>query len=408
MTKIIVLFPLLILVFCTEIFAAENFQAGFEERRRAVAAVMETATVWIIAEDDERIASGSGFIVGNGYIATNAHVVEKLGKDASVYVLNERIPARKADIVRIASDTTAGGAVGRKDFALLRFDPPKGVELPVLVLNLDVKRMDRVSAWGYPMMATQFDIRTERLQEGDMHGLESPPVIYTEGTVNAIVHARAGDAIVHSAQIAGGNSGGPLVNGRGEVVGMNTWGYREDDEGAFLNGAQPADELARFLTENGVIPKLADGQRLAARPERKPENPPAASRPGKKIQEDRRRDVGRFSVPVPRGWSVVDEDRDGILLGSDDQATAVGIIILEVGNDNLSQVAEALSRKLGGSQPEPDDDIYTFTCSDGDVDTTVFVGETDDEGVFVMISISGDMEKPEVNEILNGIEENAL
>lgn len=71
-------------------------------------------------------------------------------------------------------------------------------------------------------MATQFDVTTERLQRGDTRGLRPPPVVYTGGSVNAIVHTKPGEAILHSAQISGGNSGCPLANGKGDVVGVNT------------------------------------------------------------------------------------------------------------------------------------------------------------------------------------------
>ncbi|MDR2529457.1 MAG: trypsin-like peptidase domain-containing protein [Synergistaceae bacterium] len=376
-------------------------RAQFEERRRAVGAMMEAATVWIVAEDDDGIASGTGFIVGDGYIATNAHVVDGLGKGGTVYVLNERIPARRARIVKVIHEDKDEAVSGR-DFALLRFDPPKGVELPVLSLNFDVKRMDRVSAWGYPAMATRFDASTQRLQRGDSSRLESPPVIYTEGTVNAIVKDKLGSSILHSASIAGGNSGGPLVNGKGEVVGMNTWGYKEEDEGAFLNGAQLAAEIAFFLADNGVTPRLAPGQQMAARPER-------SGARGGEAREDRRRRLrrrfGNLSVVIPRGWSVIDEDEELFLVGADDGASAVGIVIGDMEGQTLRQLAGALSKELGGTTPERDDDgVYIFSFSDDGTDTLVCVAEGDDKSLYTAIFISGDGEHPGVEEFLSSLE----
>jgi S1-C subfamily serine protease len=318
----------LLLTVCAQAFAADNPRAEFEERRRAVAARMEAATVWVVGEDDESIATGSGFIVGEGLVVTNSHVVDELGRGKVIYVLNDALPAAKAHIVAMVHDEKTD-AVGGRDFALLRFAPPKGVTLPALTFNLEARRMDRVSAWGYPSLVTQFDSSTARLQEGDTRGLKAPPVVYTEGAINSIVNDRLGASIIHSASIAGGNSGGPLVNGRGEVVGINTWGYKEEDEGAFVNAAQPAPAIAAFLAENGVTPKFAEGQQLTARPGnsprmRTPEEPAKPDRSGweQKTAEGGRRDVGSFSVLVPRGWSVVDEEKDMILLGSNDRATS--------------------------------------------------------------------------------------
>ncbi|MDR2523028.1 MAG: serine protease [Synergistaceae bacterium] len=350
-------------------------------------------------EDDDDLASGSGFIVGDGYIATNAHVVDGLGKGGAVYVLNERIPARKAEVVNVIHEDKDEAVSGR-DFALLRFDPPKGAEFPVLSFNFDVKRMDRVSAWGYPAMATQFDASTQRLQRGDSSRLESPPVIYTEGTVNAIVKDKLGSSILHSASIAGGNSGGPLVNGRGEVIGMNTWGYKEEDEGAFLNGAQLAAEIAFFLADNGVTPRLAPGQQMAARPERSGDWARGGESP-----EDRRRRFGDLSVVIPRGWSVIDEDEDMFLVGADDGAAAVGIAAGDMEGQSLRQLASALSKELGGTAPERDDDgVYVFSFSDDGTDTLVCIAEDDEKSLYMAVFISGDREHPGVEKLLDSIE----
>ncbi|GHV39911.1 hypothetical protein FACS1894187_20390 [Synergistales bacterium] len=368
-----------------------------------MAASMEAATVWIVAEDDDELTTGSGFIVADGFIATNAHVVDELGEDGVIYVLNERIPMRKAKIVNFIHEDKSEAISGR-DFALLRFDPPEGAELSVLLFNFDVQKMDRVSAWGYPAMVTQFDASTERLREGDTRNLKPAPVVYTEGTVNTIVRDKAGASILHSASIAGGNSGGPLVNNRGEVVGMNTWGYKEEDEGAFLNGAQTASELAFFLIDNGVTPRLAPGQQMAARTERTGEIGSAfAARRQEKEGEGRERKLGDYSVVIPRGWSVLDEGENMILAGSDDNAAVVGIMTADRDGRSLARIARDLSKEFDGGEPELDDDVYMFAFSDDGVDTLVCVGEADDDDKYVMVFVSGDGDDPGVQAMLNSV-----
>ena len=378
-----------------------------------MAALLEAATVWIVGEDAKGISQGSGFLVGEGFVATNAHVVESLGQGTVIYVLNDKLPAVKAQIVAQVHDR------GGRDFALLRFSPPQGAVLPVLTLNLEVKRMDRVSAWGYPAMVTQFDKRTDRLQDGDRRGLKAPPVVYTEGAINSIVSGQAGEALIHSAQIAGGNSGGPLVNSRGEVVGINTWGYTEEGEGAFLNAALPAGELAAFLAANGVNPKLVSGQHITARYE---EPPPTIDRPisreerpgGSKLfhpgrldsddSEDRVRDVGSFTVRVPSAWSVLEEEEDSIFLGADDDSAMVIIAVEKSEGKSLKEVSRELAKEFGGTRPASDDggETYTFTFSDDNVEYMALLGSID-EDLFVMVFIGGDADNRGIQQILDSV-----
>jgi V8-like Glu-specific endopeptidase len=385
-------------------WAADAPMNGYEERRRATAALMEAATVWVVTEDDDSIGNGSGFLVAEGTVMTNAHVVKGLGKGGKVYVLNEQLPLREAKIVNIVHDETEGEEVGGRDFALLRFAPPKGAKLPALSFNFDVKRMDRVSAWGYPAMVTQFDKSTRELREGNSEGLTPAPVVYTEGTVSAIVTDRLGSAVIHTAAIAGGNSGGPLVNGRGEVVGINTWGYTEDDEGAFLNMSILANDIVAFLRENGVEPQFAPGQTYAARA--RPAAPPSASaRKPERKPGDRVREADSFTVHVPDGWSVLDEEDDMILLGADDDSAAVGVLVAENGGLSLAEVAVAYAEEFEASEPVFEDDFYTFRFEDDDVENVVVLGDGEEKGTHVMIFISGDGESPGVGEVLDSIED---
>lgn len=239
-----------------------DFPDNREQRRREVSALMESSTVCVLALGEDGLAFGSGFIVGEGLIMTNAHVVNGAKADG-IFVLNEILPLTKAKHVRSAYDSGDLERLRRRDFALLRFTPPGGKNLPALAFTLDVRRMDRVSAWGYPGMITMRDERMQNILTSETleKNMPSPPVVYTEGTVNALVKS-GGEAIIHSAAISAGNSGGPLINAYGEVVGINTWGYKEDDEGAFINAALPAHLMVEFLRGNGVTPKLSERSRL--------------------------------------------------------------------------------------------------------------------------------------------------
>lgn len=238
----------------TELFAAtpasaeNDVVAWFEERQRAVAELMEKATVFVMIfdKDGDFNAMGSGFVVAEGYVLTNAHVAKGA---KTIYIANSALKATRAKVVKIEK----GDDVGSADFALLSYSA--STSLPVLSFNPKIGRMDRVSAWGFPFMITKFDQSIEDIANGKLTRV--PPVVYTEGTVSAIVSKGAGKSIIHTAAIAGGNSGGPLVNSRGEVVGINTWGATEEDEGAFVNASIPTERILRFLQSCGITPLMS-------------------------------------------------------------------------------------------------------------------------------------------------------
>ena len=269
------IFLLVNVLSCVGVSAAAEPDAltRLEERRRAIANVMEESTVLVlVAKKGKMSGMGSGFVVGNGYVLTNAHVANA---GDSYFIASERLRPVRATLVKKAYAQEPGIA----DFALLRFSPPKA--MPVLSFNLKVGRMDRVSAWGFPYMVTQFDQSTDRVLEGNFEKM--PPVVYTEGTVSAMVRAGRAQNIIHTAAIASGNSGGPLINSRGEVVGINTWGYKEESEGAFVNASLPAERIVAFLKDCGVTPRMAQGgSGLAGLPRSTPTDAvePAASSPG--------------------------------------------------------------------------------------------------------------------------------
>jgi len=153
-------------------------------------------------------ASGSGFIIdGDGYIITNAHVVN--GAQRVQVVLPPSNPdGSLAAALSSRADVVAARIVGvarEKDLALLKIE---GTKLPALALASyrELRQGHAVFAFGSP----------EGLRNSISHGVISAvsrqldpdsPLIY----------------IQTDAPINPGNSGGPLVNMDGEVVGVNTF-----------------------------------------------------------------------------------------------------------------------------------------------------------------------------------------
>ena len=195
-TRLTVLLALL----CAPLFAQDDVLA-LEGTLRQVAKQSIPRTVLIKAVvDAERAGTGSGAIISaDGYILTATHVVE-IGKTIQVVTSDGRFyPAKVV------------GQNRRQDFALLKIDA-QGLDAFPVGDSDTVKAGDWVMALGHP---------------GGPY-LDKQPA-FTAGVVRALdaqmVEAMHGKfynhAIVVDTPIFSGNSGGPLVNLKGELVGIN-------------------------------------------------------------------------------------------------------------------------------------------------------------------------------------------
>ena len=146
---------------------------------------------------------GSGFIVASdGYIVTNNHVITSaFGVATDIRVTLWDGSEHQARIV---------GREPRFDLAVLQI-PVDGLEALPLARLEDVRVGDAVIAIGYPL---------------DLRRGEGAGFTVTHGIVSqknrAIPDLGILGAVQTDAPINHGNSGGPLVNMRGEVVGVNT------------------------------------------------------------------------------------------------------------------------------------------------------------------------------------------
>ena len=152
-------------------------------------------------------ALGSGFVVSSeGYIITNAHVVEDNGTRASsVSVMFKN--ADGTDSTKVPA--TIVGIDETSDVALLKIDPTKAPQLLALTLgdSSAVQVGEPVVAIGNPL-GYDFTV-TSGIVSAVNRNLESP-----NGSVIP-------DGIQTDAAINSGNSGGPLFNAKGEVIGIN-------------------------------------------------------------------------------------------------------------------------------------------------------------------------------------------
>jgi Trypsin-like peptidase domain len=133
---------------------------------------------------------GSGFIVRKeGYIVTNHHVIENAKE---IWV---KIPGKSIDFrASVATDDSV------HDLALLKIEDASNTVFDTLQISgAESHVMDDIFVFGYPF--------------GNMLGDE---VSATHGQINAI----RGGFLQIDASVNPGNSGGPVLNDRGEVVGV--------------------------------------------------------------------------------------------------------------------------------------------------------------------------------------------
>lgn len=137
---------------------------------------------------------GSGWVAGDGLVVTNAHVVAG-ESDTSVQVRGE---GPRHDAQAIWFDA-------RNDLAILRVDGIDGV--PALPMDVDAQPGTSAAIMGFPKNGP-FDVRPARLGRTSSVRTEDA---YGRGPVTRMITSLRG--LVRS-----GNSGGPVVDGRGRVV----------------------------------------------------------------------------------------------------------------------------------------------------------------------------------------------
>jgi S1-C subfamily serine protease len=149
---------------------------------------------------------GSGFVIdGDGYIATNAHVVTdgtggKVKRARDVFVQFEDGNQVEGEIV---------GYDPNADVGVVKVDP-QGLELVPLSFarTRDVQVGEPVAAIGSPF--------------GEQGSLSIGVVSAKNRTIEALTDFSISDAIQTDAAINRGNSGGPLLDARGRVIGINS------------------------------------------------------------------------------------------------------------------------------------------------------------------------------------------
>lgn len=190
------------------------------------------------------VTHGSGFAVSSTMIVTNAHVIREALQDDTLRI---GIVPSEGDAATFATPVAVSP---RNDLALLEITDGS-LRLPPLTIAGGVAGdMGEVSAVGYPM---NVDL-AQGLEMRDI--FRAQPPVKSRGFLSGQRPSRQFDTILHTAPIARGNSGGPLLDGCGRVLGVNSFGADSDGSDAEFYFAVSLRELLPFLRENGIEPSV--------------------------------------------------------------------------------------------------------------------------------------------------------
>jgi 2-alkenal reductase len=161
------------------------------------------------ASEDTQISQGSGFVISpKGYVLTNSHVITNAGEGSSKVDAAEHLYVEYAD-----GDREEAAVVGwdlYDDVGLIRIKNPAHKLTPVpLGRSSSVIVGQPVAAIGSPL--------------GNENSLSVGVVSAVHRSIDALTVRlyRVVDAIQTDAPITHGNSGGPLFDARGRVIGIN-------------------------------------------------------------------------------------------------------------------------------------------------------------------------------------------
>lgn len=167
------------------------------------------------------IQSGTGFLINDSTVITCNHVIalteEELGKAAEKFSTDANTVKNnckvKISVLRdMTIDASIKNASAEMDFAILNLNEQiyNRTYLP-LRPSSDVQQTEEVFALGFNIEAEMFqDVRT----------YTSEDVTISSGRVSKLVHLDGVDYVQSSARIIDGNSGGPLVDANGNVIGV--------------------------------------------------------------------------------------------------------------------------------------------------------------------------------------------
>jgi serine protease Do len=183
-----------------------------------------------------RRSLGSGFLISkDGYIVTNNHVIEGADKIEVTILSSDKNNGRQGD----KFEAKIVGRDPATDLALIKIDPTRDLPFVPLGNSSTIRKGDWSLAFGNPF--------------GLDHSVSLGIISAIGREISPNENRRFDDFIQTDAAINFGNSGGPLVNLKGEVIGVNT---AITAQGSGIGFAVPVNilkDILPSLKESGTV-----------------------------------------------------------------------------------------------------------------------------------------------------------
>ncbi len=319
------------------------------------ARVVKTETNFFgFEEENESEGTGSGFIIDDeGHIVTNAHVIQDADEiNVSLGADNVKVPAKV-----IGTDPSS-------DIAVIKFDPDaeqlEGVELATVPFGDSAKLQvgDPVLAIGNPF--------------GLDRTLTTGVVSALQREIPSLTDFQISDVIQTDAAVNPGNSGGPLLDSEGRVIGVNSQIQTRSggfDGIAFAVPSSRVQAVAKDLVESGEVRYAWLG---VAGGEITPELVKEQDLP-----VDEGVLLGEVTEDSPADKAGLRGGREVRQLGDDESRIEGGDIILEFDGTKLTsmrQLADIVDSKDPGDKVK-----VVYLRGDDRETTTITLGERPDE-----------------------------
>lgn len=238
----------------------EPAPAQGERPAQTLAQRLEETTVLVLVPQKDGLSMGTGFLIAPGVILSNSHVIGTPAPNDPIMVTGKALGGlRKAELLNATPMAeSADRGLAAPDFALLKLAAATPPALAPLPLTLEVAKLEPVVTAGFPGFELTLDPKFKALLEkGEWSAI--PELVVSSGEISVV---RGGGAeptlIAHTAIVSQGNSGGPLVDRCGRVIGINTLIRLDDNSRRQGNYALGGNALLAYLRQHQIPITVAE------------------------------------------------------------------------------------------------------------------------------------------------------